>query len=427
MDRPQSNSSARRCIAYIGTLGTTQLHLRSPLVSALWTIAFPGLGHILLSKYIRGYLLFIWEIFINYNAHVNLSILYSFTGNFQMAKDVLDVNWVILYILTYLFSIWDAYRTTVDLNHQYILATREDAEVKMFNIGQFEVNYLDKITPWNAAAWSVLMPGLGQVLIHRIPGALFVIISSIAIAVQAKLMPAIHYTCLGQFEYAKAILNPQWFLNIPSVYFFAIYDAYVNSVSNNQLFDWEQSKFLKKNYQIKILICPLKKQMKAGEGMYVISTFEHSNYLELAITAIQMKGIAKDNILGVPMDKKGEEKKLFDTLYSSDALSMLDLPIILAALFCLFGGIYGFLLTWGPILWGVISSLVGFSLGLIIKLITTKKYDNRQKNQKSTEVVLIIQCIATQAEMVKDLLWEHHALGVRKLSLADDEESYALI
>src|SRR5665648_1223251 len=71
MDRPQSNSSARRCIAYIGTLGTTQLHLRSPLVSALWTIAFPGLGHILLSKYIRGYLLFIWEIFINYNAHVN--------------------------------------------------------------------------------------------------------------------------------------------------------------------------------------------------------------------------------------------------------------------------------------------------------------------------------------------------------------------
>ena len=181
-----------------------------------------------------------------------------------MAKDVLDVNWVILYILTYLFSIWDAYRTTVDLNHQYILATREDAEVKMFNIGQFEVNYLDKITPWNAAAWSVLMPGLGQVLIHRIPGALFVIISSIAIAVQAKLMPAIHYTCLGQFEYAKAILNPQWFLNIPSVYFFAIYDAYVNSVSNNQLFDWEQSKFLKKNYQNKNFNMPFKKANESG-------------------------------------------------------------------------------------------------------------------------------------------------------------------
>lgn len=27
--------------------------------------------------------------------------------------------------------------------------------------------------------------------------------------------------------------------------------------------------------------------------MYIISTFEHSNYLELAITSIQMKGIKK--------------------------------------------------------------------------------------------------------------------------------------
>ena len=59
----------------------------------------------------------------------------------------------------------------------------------------------------------------------------------------------------------------------------------------------------------------------------------------------------------------------------------------------------------------------GFSLGLIIKLITTKKYNNRQKKEKSTEVVLIIECKEEQLEMVKDLLWEHHALGVRKLSL----------
>ncbi|GEM_PF-5166338 len=36
--------------------------------------------------------------------------------------------------------------------------------------------------------------------------------------------------------------------------------------------------------------------------MYIISTFDHSNYLELAITAIQMKGITKENILGVSMD-----------------------------------------------------------------------------------------------------------------------------
>lgn len=157
--------------------------------------------------------------------------------------------------------------------------------------------------------------------------------------------------------------------------------------------------------------------------MYIVSTFDHSNYLELAITAIQMKGIPKEKILGVTMDKRGEDRKLFDSIHSSDGLSLLDLPMILAALFCLFASIYGFMLRWGPILWGIIGIIVGFSLGLIIKLSITKKYNyNRQKNSKSSEVVLIIECKETQVEMVKDLLWEHHALGVRKLDLESNDK-----
>jgi len=101
-------------------MGTTQLHLRNPFVIAWWSLAYPGLGHLLLSKYIRGFLLFTWEVFLNYNAHINLAILYSFTGRFQMAKDVLDTTWVMFYAPTYLFAVWDSYRTTVDLNLQYI-------------------------------------------------------------------------------------------------------------------------------------------------------------------------------------------------------------------------------------------------------------------------------------------------------------------
>src|SRR5665648_130550 len=261
MDHPESNSPVRRYLAYVGLLGTTQLHLRNPFVIAWWSVAFPGLGHLLLSKYLRGYLLFLWEIFINVNAHVNLAILYCFTGRFQMAKDVLDINWVLFYIPTYIFAVWDSYRTAVDLNHQYILAAREDAEVKMFNIDPIEINYLDKRTPWNAAMWSAMMPGLGQVLIHRIPAALFIIIGFIAVGEQSKLIPALHFSLLGQFEYAKAIINPQWFLNIPSIYLFSIYDAYESTVSNNKLFDWEQTKFLKKNYESKNFKMPFKKRV----------------------------------------------------------------------------------------------------------------------------------------------------------------------
>ena len=115
--------------------------------------------------------------------------------------------------------------------------------------------------------------------------------------------------------------------------------------------------------------------------------------------------------------KEEEKPKLFDSLHSSDGLSWLDLPIILGATGCLLGNIYGFLLTWGPILWGLIGFFAGSGVGFIIKFITTKKFNNRQKNGKSTEVVVIIECKEAQAEMVKDLLWDHHALGVRKLSL----------
>jgi len=417
MDRPEPNSDVRRYTAYISPFGITQLQLKNPYAIACWSLFFPGAGHLFLCKYFRGYLLFIWELYVNLQAHVNLAILYSFTGKFQMAKDVVDIKWILFYIPTYFYAIWDSYRCTIELNHQYTLAAREDAEVKMFNIGLFEINYGDKRIPWHSAAWSALMPGLGDFLNSRLPAALFSVIIFIVIGTQSNLLSAIHYTFLGQFEDAKAIINPQWFLNVPSVYFYAINSAYAKTVYFNKLFDWEQSKFLKKNYEHKNYRMPVGTMDGSGEGVYIISTFDHSNYLELAITAIQMKGIAKENILGVSMDKRGEDIQMFDTIHSADGLSMLDLPILLAALFSLVGSIYGFILTWGPILWGLIGMIVGFSLGLTIKLITTRKYNNRQRKTKATEVVLIIECKESQLEMVHDLLWKHHALGVRKLNL----------
>jgi len=88
MDTNKSNtSSPRRQVAYVSILGMTQLHLRNPYVIAWWSAAYPGLGHLLLSKYLGEFLLFIWEITVNLKAHVNLAILYTFTGRFEMAKE----------------------------------------------------------------------------------------------------------------------------------------------------------------------------------------------------------------------------------------------------------------------------------------------------------------------------------------------------
>lgn len=413
---------ARRYIAYVSSLGTTQLHLRNPLVIAFWSAMFPGSGHLLLSKYLRGFLLFIWEVYINIQGHINVAILYSFTGQFDLAKSVLDIRWMLLYIPTFFFAIWDSYRTTVDLNNQYILAAREDAEVKLFKMDAIGINYLDKKSPWSSVAWTFIMPGAGQLSIHRIITAFFILIWWIVIIYYSKFLPAIHHTLMGNFEQAKAVLNPQWTLNIPSIYFFTIYDAFINTVESNKLFDWEQAKFLKRDYQNSSFQMPSIKNI-GSEHMYIVSTFEHSISLEKAITSIQMKGIAKEDILAVPMDKRGEEAKLFDTIHHSDGLDLLDLPFILGSFFTLIGGIYGFILAWGPIIWGLIGLVVGFGIGLVIKLVVTKKYSYKRTNKKISEVVLIIECKEHQMETVKDILWSHNALGVRKLELNDNKKS----
>jgi len=65
----------------------------------------------------------------------------------------------------------------------------------------------------------------------------------------------------------------------------------------------------------------------------------------------------------------------------------------------------------------LIGFLTGFIIGIIIKLAGRRKEITNIKSKKETEVVLVIECREEQAEMVKDILWDHFALGVSKLSL----------
>ena len=196
----EKNAPARRYMAFVSSIGTTELHLGNPWVKAFWSAMFPGLGHLLMSKYLRGYLLFFWEVFVNFKAHINVAIFYSFTGEFDMAKNVLDIKWLLLYTSTYLFAIWDSYRTCVDLNNNYILSSREDAEISIFKMDAIEINYLDKKSPWTFVAWSFLMPGAGQLSINRILSAFFILVWWIVIVYYSSVLPAVHYTVLGDFK-----------------------------------------------------------------------------------------------------------------------------------------------------------------------------------------------------------------------------------
>lgn len=249
MQNYQNTHRARRYKAYVSPLGTTQIHLRNPMIVAWWSAAFPGFGHLLLSKYLRGYVLVLWEIIININANVNLAMIHSFNREFEMARMVLEPRWVLLYIPVYIYGIWDSYRTSVDMNKVFILADRENARFVNFQITSLEINYLDKRKPWIAVMWSFFMPGTGQLYIHRIVTAFFIMIWVVTIVYLSHVLESIHFLILGNLNEANEVLNMEWLLFIPSVYFFAMYDSYVNTVENNKLFDNEQRTFLKQRYQ----------------------------------------------------------------------------------------------------------------------------------------------------------------------------------
>ncbi|MCG1023424.1 hypothetical protein [Sutcliffiella horikoshii] len=249
MDNYNNDNTARRYRAHVSVLGTTQIHLRNPYIIAWWSAAFPGFGHLLLSKYLRGLVLLLWEVVINIKAHVNLAMVYSFQGEINLAKEVLDTQWLLIYIPVYIFAIWDSYRTTVDLNKIYIVADREEHKFNTFSIGSMEINYLDKRNPVMAIIWSLFIPGLGQLYIHRIITAFFVIVWNVIFFYFSHLGDAVVLLFLGDIAKATSVLNPQWLLFLPSLYGFSIYDSYANTVENNKLYDKEQRSFFINNYQ----------------------------------------------------------------------------------------------------------------------------------------------------------------------------------
>lgn len=408
MNNANSGRPPRRLLAVFNHIGTAQLHLRNPFVAAFWSALFPGLGHILLSQYLKGFVLFFWEVFINLKANVNLALMHALLGRFELSRDVVDIRWSLLYIPVYIFTVWDSYRAAVELNKQYILAERENAPIGAFIINPVSVTYLDKRPPLLTAAWCAASPGLSHMALHRLLHVVFMVFWWTVIVYQSNILTALHLTCFGAFENAKSALNPQWLMNIPSVFFFCVYAAMVNAVESNKLFDREQSQFLIDNYQSAEFPYSPDSADEEGAGMYVVSVFRQTVQVELAVTALEQEGIPKMNLLAVPIEKKSSGKKLFDSMYSATGGSVFDLPMILGAFTALLGCVYGFVLEWGPVVWGVIGGVAGFGIGFFIKLLVLKK---RKKAGCDNEVVIFVACGDNKTEQIRRIFSDNGALG----------------
>ncbi|MFD2444274.1 hypothetical protein ACFSO7_09875 [Bacillus sp. CGMCC 1.16607] len=149
--------------------------------------------------------------------------------------------------------------------------------------------------------------------------------------------------------------------------------------------------------------------------MLVIATFENSLFIELAISSLEHNGIPKEKIFAAPLDKRTEPRQIFDTIHHADGFSLFDLGAILGTCFMLLGSIYGYILNWGPIIWGIIGAVFGISLGVSLKLWLIKK--NKKGNKKiSSEIILMVRCNDDQWDSVQNILWNHTAMGLTKIN-----------
>src|SRR5699024_12376050 len=95
-----------------------------------------------------------------------------------------------------------------------------------------------------------------------------------------------------------------------------------------------------------------------------------------------------------------------------------DMGLSVAIAFSVFGTCICFKLAWGPIFWGLITVAIGFSLGVGIRFYTEIVLRRRKRKPlqgKNAEIILIINCTETQANLVENILWEHYAIGVAKV------------
>lgn len=394
----------------ISVFGINSVYPRPPWIAAWWSAAFPGFGHMFIGKYLHGFVLILWELIVNNMAQLNLSIALSFQGRFEEATEVLNQDWALLYVAVYLFSIWDSYRCAVEINKNHRLAEIEDAPITPSDVSFFDIVILEKKSPLSGMFWSVLSPGLGQLYSGSTVVGTFVLAWWIYVCYQAEFVRTWLHSFLGDFEAAAAMVDWQWFLFIPSMYAFAIYQAYTSVNENNILYDIEQVRHLRVRAENLGQVDSIEKDTT----VQIISTFEHSPFVEMAIHDMVKLGVPPEQITALPLENLAADAHILDTIHRVDGRSLLDGAMMCATIFAVLGAIYGFVLYWGPVIWGLLGFAGGFLLGLAVELAVNKRKLKLLSKRKS-EVVIEITCPAAMQDQLVHILKLHKAIGYTRM------------
>ncbi|MBN8202105.1 hypothetical protein [Bacillus sp. NTK034] len=239
----------RRPLSRINTFGITHLRYQNPYMVAWWSAVFPGFGHYLLNQYLRATLLTLSEVIINTLAHINEAMMYSFCGEFELAKAVLEPKWAFGYLLIYLIAMGDSFRSALFHNKLYVLTCMENKPIPSINITASEIQYLERKSPVMGAVYSFFFPGLGQLYNHRFGLAFYAMFWWWIYLMLSSMHESIFSLLHGHLGQSISMLHPHWLLFMPSVMGGSIYHSYITTIGHNHLFEMAQRQLLSMRYQ----------------------------------------------------------------------------------------------------------------------------------------------------------------------------------
>jgi len=243
------NKHRRRPLATISMFGITYLQRQNPYLIAWWSAVYPGFGHYMLNQYFRATLLTLSEVTTNTVSHINQAIVFSFCGQFEMAKAVLKKEWLLGYCAIYFFAIWDSYRSTLVHNKLCELAEFENEQLPCIILHPNEIQYLEQRKPWLAALYSFFFPCLGIFYNQRWALAFYGIGWWWVYLLLSHAHVSLMNLLLGNIEASISVLDPQWLLFMPSVMGGAIYYSFMTVIAHNRLYRLEQRQHLLKRYR----------------------------------------------------------------------------------------------------------------------------------------------------------------------------------
>lgn len=131
----------------------------------------------------------------------------------------------------------------------------------------------------------------------------------------------------------------------------------------------------------------------------------------MVIHDVEKLGVPPQNIVALPLENLVSQTHILDSIHRVDGKSMLDGAMMIGTIFSVLGVIYGFVLYWGPVIWGLLGLTGGFILGLIIEVAFNKTKKLKVLASRKSEVIVEITCHASLQNQLITVLKSRKATG----------------